>query len=290
MDWLNHSFQQYTIAWLLLASTIGGVIGAAIKFGFEDLLRPAVNARRETRAITAKYTPPLVRSAERLERGINNFVRSVANKERWYSESEYYRLSTLHKFAEYLSWTVILEREYGFLPFESFSEGRAFQQRIDSTIGGLSSFGTFPWIDDITLKEQSRVNRDILRAMGEVARAEDGKPMDFTTFSLRYSKDPQFRAWFTELDQLLQAAGKAQDAASVGVHALSLDRLIYTGGSLRALVHTLDPNHKLTKKRVIVNLDRLSDRRVAEQLQEKFPALVRPSHIKPPRSSVTDQP
>lgn len=289
MDWLNHSFQQYTIAWLLLASTIGGIIGAAIKFGFEDLLRPAVNARRETRAITAKYAPPLVRSAERLERGINNFVRSVANGEKWYTESDYYKLSTLHKFAEYLSWTQILEREYGFLPFESFSEGRRFHQRIDSTIGGLSSFGTFPWIDDATLKEQSRVNRDMLRAIGEVAQAEDGKPMDFTTFSMAYSTDPQCRAWFTELDRLLQAAEEAQDAADVSAHSLSLDRLIYTAGSLRALVHTLDPKHKLTKKRVIVNLDKVSDRRVAEQLQVKFPALVRPDHIKSGRTSAAVQ-
>lgn len=279
MNWLNQSFQQYTIAWVFLASAIGGITGAAIKFGFEDLLRPIVGSRRETRAITARYTPPLVRSAERLERGINNFVINIKRGKRWYSDSDYYRLSTLHKFAEYLAWIRIIEQNFGFLPFESFKEGRVFNQRMDATIGGLASFGYFSWLQDDGLKEQSRVNRDMLRAIGEAAQGDDGKPMDFTTFTVTYTTDSQFQVWFTELDELLKRAERAQPSSTPTAASLSLDRLIVTGGTLRALVQALDPKHHFAVGRVIVNIDKLSDRRVAENLHSKYPTLVKPAHF-----------
>jgi len=40
MNWLTKSFGQYTIAWLLIASTIGGIVSASVKFIFDDILGP----------------------------------------------------------------------------------------------------------------------------------------------------------------------------------------------------------------------------------------------------------
>jgi hypothetical protein len=45
-SWLTRSFDQYTVAWLLLSSIIGGVVGASVKFLFDDVLSPRLGSRR----------------------------------------------------------------------------------------------------------------------------------------------------------------------------------------------------------------------------------------------------
>ena len=69
MNWLTQSFQQYTVAWILISSLVGGIIGAFVKFLFEDVVRPYFGWRRDTAAIVRRYTTPLIRSAEALSAG-----------------------------------------------------------------------------------------------------------------------------------------------------------------------------------------------------------------------------
>src|SRR5690348_3348510 len=65
-----------TAMWALVASVVGGVVGAGVKFTFEDLLRPKIGWRRDTQRIVRRFTTPLLRSTEALERRINNLVRN----------------------------------------------------------------------------------------------------------------------------------------------------------------------------------------------------------------------
>jgi uncharacterized membrane protein YagU involved in acid resistance len=60
LSWLAHSVRQDTVAWLVVSSFIGGVIGSLTKFGFEDVLWPRLSSARELQAVTRKYSVPLI--------------------------------------------------------------------------------------------------------------------------------------------------------------------------------------------------------------------------------------
>jgi len=79
VGWLTDSFEQYSVAWILISAFVGGVIGSATKFLFEDVLRPRLGLRRDAKAVLARFTTPLMRSSETLERQINNFVLNGGN-------------------------------------------------------------------------------------------------------------------------------------------------------------------------------------------------------------------
>jgi hypothetical protein len=262
MDWLTDSFEEYTVAWILISSFVGGVVGASVKFLFEDILRPRLGTRRETRAVTRKYATPLVRSAEALERRINNLIRN--RDRRWYEDSEYYRLSTLYAFAEHLSWIRMVEEEFGFLPFESSRKGREFNQRSNGIFRALSSFAYFGWSDEFEAIDASQVPRLMLTAVGEAMIDDDGtKPRRFTDFIVRFGTDEQFRRWFGDLDNFL---GRA-----CGGDNYAWDRLIAAGANLRAFVTFLDPKGSLVHRRAIVNLSLLAHSEVGRQLAQEFP-------------------
>ena len=59
MHWVTHTFQEHTLAWLLMSSVVGGIIATAIRFLFEDLFRPAIGWRREAKHIVRHHTVPL---------------------------------------------------------------------------------------------------------------------------------------------------------------------------------------------------------------------------------------
>jgi hypothetical protein len=46
MNWVTQSFQEHTVAWLVVSSVVGGIIATAIRFLFEDVFRPAIGWRR----------------------------------------------------------------------------------------------------------------------------------------------------------------------------------------------------------------------------------------------------
>ncbi|MEU0505457.1 hypothetical protein [Nocardia sp. NPDC005998] len=263
-DWLTRSFQQYTVIWIVVSSLVGGVIGSGVKFVFEDLLRPVFGARRETRVTIRKYTTPLVRSAESLERRINNFVRN--RTEDWYASSDYYRLSTLYCFADYLAWVRVIEEEFGFLPYESSRYGRRFNQRFRGPFKALSSFSYFHWSHDTAAVDSSQLPRLILTAMGEVALdAEGTAPMRFSQFALAHERDAQLRRWYADLDAFLRQATEGKPYV--------IDRLIAAGANLRALIAFLDSTGSLVPERRISNIELMPHPEVATRVRADFPEL-----------------
>jgi hypothetical protein len=280
MNWLTQSFQQYTVAWIVISSLVGGMIGAFVKFLFEDVLRPFFGWRRDTAAIVRRYTTPLIRSAESLERRINILVRNEQRK--WFEEDEYFRLSTLYVLGEYLGWVRIVERRFGFLPFESSRRGRKFNRHLNGLFRALTSHAYFRAHPDTDAVERSVVPRLMLTAIGEAMRreGENDAVLGFTEFLLAYARDPQFRRWFADIESLLRSAHRS--------NPLCWDRLIAAEATLRALVVFLDPRGAMTASRKLANLELLVDEHVARALEEEFPHLVdtpRGSHAEP-RSAV----
>lgn len=256
MNWLTDSFQQYSIAWILISAFVGGVIGAATKFLFEDLLRPRLGLRREARAVLRTYTTPLTRSGETLERQINNFVRNA--KKDWYRGSDYYQLSTLHAFAEYLAWVRLIERKLGFVAIEHSRRGRELDEALNGFFRAMSSFRYFRWSKDEAPVERSLVPRKLFTAMGEVTIADDAGVLEFSEFCVRYVNDGQFRRWFAELDAFL---------AAVCDDPYRWDRLICAGANLRALIWVLRGTVVPKSQADLANLERIKHPQVRQELE-----------------------
>lgn len=270
-SWLTHAFGQFTVGWALISAVIGGAVGAGIKFLFEGLLTPGLNRKREARRLIDLYTAPLRRSAEALERQLNNLVRNVARAS--YRDSPYYRLSTLYTFGEYLAWIKLIERDFGFVDYGSSRRSQEFSKLLYGLFRALTSFAYFRWARDRkdipeSSIEDSGVPRNMLRAIGE-AMVDDGgerRTKEFTQFVLSFEKDAQFARWFQELDAMLLGAEQGD--------LFARDRLIAAGANLRALVAFLDPDNKTNSPRHLENRWRITHPEIREQLEREFPGLV----------------
>lgn len=262
MAWLTRSVSQYTVAWILISSLVGGIIGASVRFIFEDVLRPKLGWRRDTDRLVKRYTTPLLRAADALERRVNIMVRN--HQEGWYLQSEYFRLSTLFIFGEYLGWVRALEREFGFVPFESTRRGREFYRHLYGLFRALSSFAYFRWSKDLGAVDASQVPRLMLTAIGEAMICEGDPPRakEFTAFLKEYGADEQFRRWFAELDLFLSDASPDS--------ALRWDRLIAAEINLLALIHFLDPREAMVRSRGLPNLDQIRNPGVRTELERGF--------------------
>jgi hypothetical protein len=261
VGWLTDSFEEHSVAWILISAFVGGVIGSATKFLFEDVFRPRLGLRRDARAVLARFTTPLLRSSETLERQINNFVRNADKG--WYRTSDYYRLSTLYTFAEHLAWVRLIERRLGFIAIEHSHGGRRLDHGINGLFRALSSFHYFRWSDDEAV-ERSAVPRRLFTAMGEVSIVrQDGADaaVEFSDFCVRYVTDQQFQRWFRELDEFL---------ASAADDPFRWDRLIAAGANLRLLVRLLERPARVGRELGVANLDRLRHRQVRAILDEEL--------------------
>lgn len=258
---LGGSLNQDPLLWLLLSSILGGIIGASIKFGFEDLLRPFVGSRREARRVVSKYTTPLLRSAEALERRINIMINNEAH--RWFETDEYFRLSTLYVFGEYLGWVRIVEQSFGFLPFESSRKGGKFNRRLNGIFRALSSHAYFRTEPEDAVGD-SLIERFKLTAIGEMMIGVDqGKVIEYTDFVQRYRSDMNYKSWFADLEAFLEKATPSD--------SLRWDRLILTGAHLRVLICFLDPRGAMVPWRKASNLERLYHAQIIESLRRDFP-------------------
>lgn len=268
MSWLTHPFEQYSIVWLLLSAFLGGVIGTGTKFFFEDVLRPGLGWRRDAKRALRDVTIPLLRAANTLERQINNLVRNVDSH--WFSESQYYRLSTLYTFGEYLARVRIIERRVDYVTVEASRAGRRFNDRLNGFYRAMCSFTYFRSYQDTAAVDLSQVPRRMLTAMAEcMLLDEEAQPRirSFSQFCILYETDPQFARWFADLDLFLRRADARGDP-------LRWDRLIAAGANLRALVLELDGHRLLGTRRELSNLERLQHVNVAIQLQEELQGYV----------------
>lgn len=276
---LSETAKESPIVWFLV-SLGGGVLGASIKFGFEDLLRPFVGDRREARRLVGKYTVPLLRSAEALERRINILVNN--EEHRWLESDEYFRLSTLYVFGEYFGWIRIVEQSFGFLPFESSRKGSKFNLRLNGVFRALSSHAYFRGESEQEVSD-SLIERFKLTAVGEVMINADGnRVIEYTDFVQRYQNDARFRSWFEDLEAFLIAATPDD--------SLRWDRLILTGAHLRALICFLDKRGNMVRYRKVSNLERLHHTEVIESLRKDFPKLIRsPTELAKARSVLSEK-
>jgi hypothetical protein len=226
-----------TVLLPLVTGLVGGVVGASIKFTFDDVLSPFVGTRRELRKTVAQFTTPLVRSAVSLERRINILARN--EHRRWFDDDEYFRLSTLYVFSEYFGWIRILERRFGFMPVAALPRGREFNRHLFGVFRALTS-NAYLRDADVEQANASAVPRLMLTAVGEaITDPERECVIDFTVFATRYAEDAQMRSWFSALDGFLRMAHPDSP--------LAWERLLLTGAQLCTMIRFLDPKGRLAR-------------------------------------------
>jgi hypothetical protein len=186
--------------------------------------------RREDRSLKAKavfdrYRRPLLASAVQLARRIDN-VRSrsfliflQADDHR----AEVALRSILYRFASYLGWRELLNRELTYLDFEDHAQTRDVLVLLDNVRTKLSSSG----LDVIDGRSRLMLWTEEQSAIGGLALTYEpvAGVIGFEDFFDQY--DERFAKWLEEFAQDLQRQGAA-DSARLAEIAASLADLITT--------------------------------------------------------------
>lgn len=258
-EWLNASFEDNSIAWLLIASILGSVITLSLKFLFEDVIKFHINQKRQLNKIVSHYSSPLLRTGLSLERRVNNFIRSIDQD--WYGQGDdYYRMSTLYVFGEFLAWVRIIERKKNYLEFTKSKRSREFDQRLYGAFKALTSFAYFKEREDLKEVGMSAIPRMILTGIGEAMTFEKGEDyavLEFTEFVNKYYEEPDRFRWFEPLDTFLKSAKD---------NALVWDRLIILQAHLKHFVLFLDKDQSHVRNKNYANLDLMKDKEAQKGL------------------------
>lgn len=267
--WLTSSFEEHTIAWLILSTIIGSVLGSTITLLFDEIIRPQITMMREIRQVYRKYRNPLLTSAVSLERQINTIVKDIGEPG---LISQYYRLSTFYKFGLFFFWVRRIELEVGYLDMGSSLNAKKFTSLLYAPFRGLCSIRSY--FKEQPFAAETAIPRDVTRAIGEDMFDTEQKlvkevsPIGFSAFVKRYGSDEQFKIWFVSLDQMLTDISKKPKV-------IQIERLIVTSIHLVRLMMFLDPkgiyaNHQFANLELIHRqqlIDALANEGVSLELQ-----------------------
>ena len=279
MDALLRSFEEHSIIWIIISAGIGGLLGALIKFVFEQVLGPRLRSVRAAKVALRRYTYPILRAADTLDRRIENLIRFVDKK--WFDDpkEDYYRLSTLYLFGRYFGWCKILENE-AFLKYEiSDRKARNFNIRFYRVFKGITGFDYFKDLkadefedleaDEVSSIEAATVPRLALTAIGELMikkheGTEERLPtvLDFVEFARDYKTSHDFKKWFSYLENVLSGLSNSMKNAR-------WNRLVVFATNLRVFISFLDPRSRQTAPRQVYYLKYLHPK-VAKCLRKEL--------------------
>lgn len=271
MDMLLQSFEEHTVIWILISAGLGGLIGALIKFVFEQVFTPKLQSSRMAKIAIRRYSLPLLRAADTLDRRIENLLKFVDKQ--WFDDAndDYYRLSTLYLFGSYFGWCKILENE-AFIEFEiSHKKSREFNKCFYRAFKGITGFYYFKDLEakEMSSVEKATVPRLALTAIGELMiknpernKDKSSKVIDFIEFTQKYKNSPDFKKWFSYLENILSELRKSNTNAR-------WNRLVVFAINLRLFVSHLDPLGKHTKPRKIYYIKHLHQK-VAKRIHDEL--------------------
>lgn len=245
------------------------MIGALIKFAFEQVLGPRYQRGMTAEAVLRKYLYPILLAADALDRRLENLIRFADPK--WFDDpkDDYYRLSTLYLFGCYFGWCKILENE-AFLQYEvSDRRSKNFSIHFKRVFKGIDSFYYFQDLGErVSTIEKATVPRLALTAIGELMIKEPAGTKDslstvlgFVEFARSYETSPDFKKWFLFLEKLLSGLKRSSND-------LRWNRLLVLAVNLRVFVSFLDPRNRQTTPRKIYYLERLHPKVAARVRKE----------------------
>ncbi|NIS81631.1 MAG: hypothetical protein GTO14_15820 [Anaerolineales bacterium] len=256
MGGLFQSFEENSFVWILISGGIGGIIGSLIKFLFEQVIGPRYVRATEAKVALRQYIYPILRSADALDRRLENFIRFVDRK--WFDdpEDDYYRLSTLYLLGSYFGWCKILEDE-AFLEYEtSDKRAKEFSIHFYRVFKGITGYYYFQNVDEEEMPsiDEAVVPRFALTAIGELmikdqdpSKTSPSKVLQFIEFTKQFEQSEEFRRWFRYLEELLSGLRRAKNVAK-------WNRLVVFAINLRIFVSFLDTAQRHTTPRQIYYL------------------------------------
>lgn len=244
IDFLQTELKENSILLILISAIIGGFVGATLKLVFEVILADRYNQNREAKAIINKYRNPIVSSADALRGRIANFL-SESDQE-WFSQSEYYRLSTLYVFCAYFAWVEILFGNLTRIRYLTSRQNRKLHRIVVSIDKSFNNREYFYPIDEyIPANNTCELPKFICKALGELTidDCSNNEPscLNFSDFCRKYYEDSEYREWICNLENFLSNIKK--DYGN-----LKWDRMHIIQLSLIALTNFLDPQHELSRK------------------------------------------
>ena len=244
--------------WVIISAGVGGLIGALIKFVFEQIWTTKYKHEFDAQKTLSKYKYPLLRVADSLDRRLQNSIQFASKQ--WYSDpvDDYYRISTLYLLGSYFGWCKILEDE-AFIEFET-SNKRAkdfsiIYHRVYKGITGFQYFHDFHEISEEEI-EYASVPRMALTAIAELMiknNNENGsfpKIIDFIEFSKHLNSSPEFQKWFGYFDRLFKDLKQNKNDPR-------WNRLLVFATNLRIFVCVLDSHRRMTTPRKIYYLKQM---------------------------------
>ncbi len=251
ITWLQQSFQENTLLWLLLSSIVGGIVGASTKLLFEVLVPEKIQEKREIIRIKRKYSTPVLLAAAELRGRLGNIIKYIdtIEVEGWLAEDnprDYYLPSTYYVVGQFFGWLQILRKTIVYLDLSSTKETRKFEYYLDAIEKGFSSPSLLQ--KSLTGHPENTSDQWIysfwLQAIGEVMIVQiNDKPsiMDYATFykSLIQDDNEDFQRWVKSLGELFR---------DLTVRDLRFKRVVAIHCILNAFIDYLDPKHLRTKK------------------------------------------
>lgn len=248
-NWLNRSFEEHSILWLLATSTIGGLIGAFGKLTFEVIVPNRLQERRELINLTRKHSTPILLAAEALRNRLANMIRLIELVEsgNWLSYEEkptYYYISTIYLVGRFFGWLEILRSTVVYLDKFSIKETRRFEKFLEVIEICFSDPAILPTITDI--EHCNEANRDWcfsyeLCAIGELMIYHDEysgrwKIIGFSQFNSRLfdSENIEFKKWFDSLSYIFRDLEKGE---------FRFKRIIVAHAILNCFIDYMDPKH-----------------------------------------------
>ena len=250
LTWLQNSFQENSILWLLLSSILGGIIGASMRFVFEVILPQQLQQRQQVIAAKRRYATPILLAAEDLRRRLENIIRHIQNVERedWLSGQDptgYFFLSTLYVVGQFFGWLQILRRTVVYLDFTTTRETRKYERFLDAIEIGFSDPGLFGIVQTSypSQTQDQWVFTFHLQAIGTAMIIRDGdenRTLDFASFHKKFTENihSEVNTWFSPLVRLFEGltADDPRFHRLVAIHAI-----------LNAFIEYVDANHLRTE-------------------------------------------
>jgi hypothetical protein len=189
LNWLQQSFQEYSILWLLVSSILGGIIGASMRFVFEVILPQQLQQRRQVIAVKRKYATPIL----------------------------------------FFGWLQILRRTVVYLDFTTTKETQKYERFLEAIENGFSDpslFGTSRTSYPAQTQDQWIFTFQI-QAIGAsmiIREEKEYRTLDYASFYKAFSESEnvEFRRWFAPLGRMFESL-KVEDARFrriIAIHAI----------------------------------------------------------------------
>lgn len=259
-DFLTHSFSEHSFLWIIISAGFGGLIGAIIKYIFEQLISPATNYKRKAKQALKRYSNPLLLSADSLVRCLELYLKNI--DQNWINdEDDYFKMNILYCFGQYFGWCKVIEEKSFFELDVSISrQSSLFIQKFYRVYKGLNSFYYFENIikenPEFTHEvERASIKRLHIQAIGELmikdsqnSNEELPKALKFIEFVALYKTDKTFKNWFEPVLYLLMNVEKKKNN-------LYWSRMAIFLINLQLFINFYDQKSKITKKRSFYFLD-----------------------------------